>query len=1185
MMRLLLLASVATLLLLGPARAELPEPTLTPIHKTIDLNVGDSQDVELADGKKVRVKLLDLQETRDPLRKAVRAAQLKLEVGGETVTLASGNYHLPTTVGGVQIDCAVTRGYRQDNAKNVGGEDPWGLEKDARLRLWPAGSPWIKPGTFRYPARQRWFASGTQMANEPVHVDGGENPLVKRIYYHYGLDIGGAEAMVDVIAATDGTVVSSGKAILPGYEQTPAKPRYDVVYVLDGRGWFYRYSHLHTISPDVTPGAKVKIGQRIGLLGKEGGSGGWSHLHFDISGKQPSGKWGIIEGYAFIWEAYRNEHKPTLLAVARPHHLVSVGEKVMLDGSRSWAASGKIAAYAWTFGDGKTADGPRAERVYEKPGVYSEVLKVTDGAGRVDYDFAVVNVVDRDHPDQLPPSIHAVYSPTFGIKAGDPVTFLVRTFRTTDGKETWDFGDGTPTVEVQSDGNVVALAKDGYARTVHKYEKPGHYLVKVSRTNRRGETATARLQVRVGNDSSSAAPSAERLDVLTTADSDVPPSRMLRAYLLREAQKHFDARRTVIEGLKTPEAIAARQRELRARFIESIGGFPEKTPLNAKVVAKEERDGYRIEKVIYESRPNHHITATLYLPGRKPPFPGVLMPIGHSNNGKAAEYIQRGAILLAKNGIAVLTYDPIGQGERRQLLDDRGQPVLKGSTSEHTMIGVGALLVGRSTASYRIWDGIRSLDYLASRPEIDPERLGCTGCSGGGTMTSYLMALDDRIAVAAPSCYLTSLERLFATIGPQDAEQNITGQVAFGMEHADYLTMRTPRPTLICAATRDFFDIQGTWTTFRESKRIYGLMGHGERVDLFESDSTHGFPKSQREATARWMRRWLLRIDDAVVEEKFAIAKDADVQCTRTGQVLEEFKGKSAFALNAEREMELARGREQTPPTDSLVKDIRRLTALKAPIAPAVMKEVGTLRRGDLQIQKLVFETEPGIRLPALLFSRGDTKQTSVVIYVNGRGKAEEAGRDGSIEKLVASGVRVLALDLRGMGETAPGKGGKPNYFGADFNEAYIALHLNRPLLGQRLYDLLAVAKKMGEDADELRLVGTGEAGPIALHAALLEPRFKEVTLERSLISWLAVVRTPVTVNQLTNVVPGVLSAYDLPNLAAALAPRQLRVLEPLSPAGEPVSQKVLDEAYRSAREAYTRKEAAESLSLKAASK
>src|SRR5205814_7342424 len=144
-------------------------------------------------------------------------------------------------------------------------------------------------------------------------------------------------------------------------------------------------------------------------------------------------------------------------------------------------------------------------------------------------------------------------------------------------------------------------------------------------------------------------------------------------------------------------------------------------------------------------------------------------------------------------------------------------------------------------------------------------------------------ALDERIVAAAPSCYLTSLERLFATLGPQDGEQNIPGQVAFGMNHADYVTMRAPRPTLILAGTRDFFDITGTWTTFREAKQVYGIMGHGERVDLFEYNTGHGYPKPQREAILRWMRRWLLDKDDAPVEGDITVSKDQELWCTRTG--------------------------------------------------------------------------------------------------------------------------------------------------------------------------------------------------------------------------------------------------------------------------------------------------------------
>ena len=391
------------------------------------------------------------------------------------------------------------------------------------------------------------------------------------------------------------------------------------------------------------------------------------------------------------------------------------------------------------------------------------------------------------------------------------------------------------------------------------------------------------------------------LSVLPRGPGEPMPAKRLDAYLQARLGDHFDARRQAVAGLKTPEDVAKRQAALRSAFREAVGELPaEKTPLNPRVVGRDRRDGYTVERVIYESRPGHHVTANLYLPDGPPPFPGVLVPCGHSENGKAAETYQRMSILLAKNGMAALCYDPIGQGERVQWLDPAGKPAVKGSTTEHTLLGIGSLLVGRSAAGYRVWDGIRSLDYLASRPEVDPSRLGCTGNSGGGTETAYLMALDDRIVAAAPSCYITSLERLFATIGPQDAEQNLTGQVALGIEHADFVTMRAPRPTLLSVGTRDFFDIQGSWDTFREVKRIYGTLRMSERIDLFESDEPHGFTRPRRESCMRWMRRWLLHKDDAPVETDFPIAADGDLQCTETGQVLTSFRGKSAFDLNAE---------------------------------------------------------------------------------------------------------------------------------------------------------------------------------------------------------------------------------------------------------------------------------------------
>jgi len=485
-------ACLVLLLSLDAEAAGPPAPARTPLVRTLDLDVGESGALKLCDGRTVQVKLLALDEIRDSIRSAVRRAQVRVEVNGQPIDLTSATYHLPMTVAGVQVDCPITRGYLTNTTL-----DHWGLVKAARLRFWPAGSPWVEPGTFVYPVRQRWFASATQMANEPTFVDGFEQPSARRIYYHSGLDIGGAEGLVDVVAATAGLVVSAGKASLPGYEDTPVTPRYDVVYVLDDRGWYYRYSHLHTIDPAIKPGVAVAMVQKVGVLGKEGASGGWSHLHFEIISRQPSGRWGTQEGYAFLWEAALRRDQPAVVAVARPHHLTWTGEPVMLDGSGSWCRTGVIARHDWTFHDRTTASGPKVERTYAQPGEYSEVLKVTDNLGNVSFDFATVQVLDRRMPEPAPPAIHAAYAPTQGLEVGDPVTFKVRTSGTTDGSETWDFADGSPTVEVRSDGNVRALARDGYASVVHRFARPGDYLVRVERADRQGHKAVARLWVQI----------------------------------------------------------------------------------------------------------------------------------------------------------------------------------------------------------------------------------------------------------------------------------------------------------------------------------------------------------------------------------------------------------------------------------------------------------------------------------------------------------------------------------------------------------------------------------------------------------------------------------------------------------------------------------------------------------------
>jgi murein DD-endopeptidase MepM/ murein hydrolase activator NlpD len=473
-----------------PAGGIAPKADLAPAHKVLDLKVGELQEAVWPDGSKTSVKLVSIEAARDDLRDAVRKALVRVEVNGREAVLSSAMYNLPASAGGVQADCSLVRGLLENSRG-----DPWGLAGDARIRLWPAGAAWIDANTFSYPVRQRWFAGPTQMANEPTYVDGVENPLAKSIYYHYGLDFGGAEGLIDILSATDGLVLSAGNARLEGYENSPVSPRYDTIYVLDRRGWFHRYSHLLSIDPSVKVGGTVKMGQTIGLLGKEGDSGGWSHLHYQINSRQPSGRWGIEEAYAFVWEAYRARNQPRAVAVARPHVLASAGSTVELDGSKSWAAAGKIERFEWTFTDGTTAAGARVSRKYEKVGQSSEILKVTDSAGNVDYDFLIVQIADKERPRDLPPGIHLAYAPTMGLRAGQEITFEVRSFGTTAGQERIDFGDGSPAATAKSDGCVNDLAKDGYAVLKHAFAKAGQYVVTARRTNERSQEGVTRVLV------------------------------------------------------------------------------------------------------------------------------------------------------------------------------------------------------------------------------------------------------------------------------------------------------------------------------------------------------------------------------------------------------------------------------------------------------------------------------------------------------------------------------------------------------------------------------------------------------------------------------------------------------------------------------------------------------------------
>lgn len=613
----------------------------------------------------------------------------------------------------------------------------------------------------------------------------------------------------------------------------------------------------------------------------------------------------------------------------------------------------------------------------------------------------------------------------------------------------------------------------------------------------------------------------------------------LYSHLQQQAYAALDRRSEVYEQLETPEQIDAYQKKLRAFFIKQLGGLPERTPLNARTVRTINADGYRIENVIFDSQPNHHITANLYLPDAASAVPGVVVSSGHSRTAKTAEYNQRFGIMMARQGMAALCFDPIGQGERSQILGADGQPQYQGTTTEHFMIGVGSILVGRNTARYRVWDAMRAIDYLASRPEVDSDRIGFTGCSGGGTLTSYVMALDDRVACAAPACYLTTFRHLIETIGPQDAEQNIFAQVAFGLDHPDYVLMRAPRPTLISSSTGDYFSIAGAWENYRQAKRVYARLGFPERVDLVEVEGKHGVHPQNLATIAHWMKRWLRGSDEPVSAVELTTRPPADLLCLESGQVLTLPNERSVFDLNAEYESELAKKRDElwkTTSHEKLADEIRKLVGVRpnSELQPPQFKDVGRLQRDHYHIDKLVLRTDSPVPLPGLTY-HPPVPVDDAYLYLHDDGKLGDSHADGPIEELIDEGYAVVTVDLSGQGETAFGK---RDPLLTDWKTSFLSYLLGKPLLGIRVEDALAAGdfvayyQKKREAPRKIHLVGVGQAGIVALHAAALNPDlFTTVTLRNMPRSWASVVRQNIPTGQLDSTVHNALSVYDLPDL------------------------------------------------------
>src|SRR5688572_23438605 len=273
--------------------------------------------------------------------------------------------------------------------------------------------------------------------------------------------------------------------------------------------------------------------------------------------------------------------------------------------------------------------------------------------------------------------------------------------------------------------------------------------------------------------------------------------------------------------LKTRAGAEAYVRAVRSRIRECFGPDPDKTPPNARVTKIVERDAYNIEDVLLQSRPGSLVSANLYVPkGRSFPRPGVVASCGHSDNGKAIDTYQSFCQGLARLGYVVLIFDPIGQGERMQYVDANWKPIRGTGTAEHNYAGIQQVLVDERFCTWRAWDAVRALDYLVTRKEVDTRHLGITGNSGGGTMTTWLCGLDDRWTMAAPSCFVTELRRNMENELGADMEQIPPRALALGLDHEDFLAALAPKPVIVLAKEKDYFDARGNEAARSEERRV-----------------------------------------------------------------------------------------------------------------------------------------------------------------------------------------------------------------------------------------------------------------------------------------------------------------------------------------------------------------------------
>ena len=647
------------------------------------------------------------------------------------------------------------------------------------------------------------------------------------------------------------------------------------------------------------------------------------------------------------------------------------------------------------------------------------------------------------------------------------------------------------------------------------------------------------------------------------AEDELPPlnrfPRMVQEWVVDQvhaAEARGNERRAAV---KTPADAEAYVTSVQKRIRECFGPFPEKTPLNARVTSEVERDAYRIENVIFESRPGFPVTANLYVPkGRDFPLPGVVGVCGHSLNGKCAEAYQSFAQGLARMGYVVLIYDPVGQGERFQYLGEGLKSRYKGGVSEHIQAGNQQALVGEFLGSWFTWDGIRALDYLLTREEVDPQHVGITGNSGGGTQTTWLSGNETRWTMAAPACFVTTFRRNAENELPADTEQCPPNVLALDLDHSDFIAAMAPKPVVLLAKEMDFFDVRGSEEAFTRLQPIYHLLGKPENIQLHTGPTYHGYTEENREAMYRFFNS-VTKVSTAQTEPELVIEKDETLWATPRGQIGADGKARTVFSFTQEMSRQFAN--ERGAVNGGALKQAAR-ALLKLPVVEGVpdfriLRSVGSRKYPAKGYATYAVETEPGVH--ALVTRLHDDQLTSrppkeakrAVLYVSHRSADSELRHESLVQDLLTAepDAAFYAMDVRGIGESQPDICGKDQFlrpYGSDYFLAAHANMLGRPYLGQKVLDVLRVLTWLKDQGhDEIHLAGRGWGALAASFAALLNDEVKQTTLKNALTSYSAIAETEDYQWPYAQLLPNVLQRFDLPDVYRALEPKGLKQIEP----------------------------------------